>query len=236
MNDSDASNGTVMIEVADLGKSFSTPGGDIEVLHGVSLRIKAGERIAVVGTSGAGKTTLMHLLGGLDRPTSGDVLFEGESLFRLRGAELDAFRNSTVGFVFQFNQLLPEFSALENTMMPLLIGGARRSEALQKSTEMLHEVGLSHRLSHKPGALSGGEQQRVAIARALVCKPRLLLADEPTGNLDSNTSSEIMLLLNQLHQTHGLTMIIVTHNQALANSLDRTLRIEDGIVAGDNLN
>ena len=236
MNDSDASNGTVMIEVADLGKSFSTSGGDIEVLHGVSLRIRAGERIAVVGTSGAGKTTLMHLLGGLDRPTSGDVLFEGDSLFRLRGAELDAFRNRTVGFVFQFNQLLPEFSALENTMMPLLIGGFKRSEAYKKATAMLVEVGLSHRLSHKPGALSGGEQQRVAIARALVCKPRLLLADEPTGNLDSNTSGEIMLLLNQLHQTHGLTMIIVTHNQALANSLDRTLRIEDGIVAGDNLN
>ncbi len=237
MSDGGVSNvGQAMIEVSDLGKNFTTPGGVIEVLRGVNFRICAGERIAVVGTSGAGKTTLMHILGGLDRPSSGDVIFEGENLFALRGAELDAFRNRTVGFVFQFNQLLPEFSALENTMMPLLIGGVKRSIARQTATAMLQEVGLGHRLTHKPGALSGGEQQRVAIARALVCKPRLLLADEPTGNLDSGTSDEIMQLLNQLHRTHGLTMIIVTHNNPLANSLDRILRIEDGILAGDNLN
>ncbi|MCK4503482.1 MAG: ABC transporter ATP-binding protein [Desulfuromonadales bacterium] len=227
---------SALIEVINLGKSFTTPGGVIEVLRGIDLRICAGERIAVVGTSGAGKTTLMHILGGLDRPTSGDVLYAGESLFKLRGADLDAFRNHTVGFVFQFNQLLPEFSALENAMMPLLIGGFSRAAAVKKATVMLQEVGLGHRLTHKPGALSGGEQQRVAIARALVCEPRLLLADEPTGNLDSHTSDEIMLLLNQLHRTRGLTLVIVTHNQSLANSLDRTLLIEDGILAGDNLN
>ncbi|MCD6581711.1 MAG: ABC transporter ATP-binding protein [Desulfuromusa sp.] len=225
-----------LIEVSGLGKEFTTPGGIIEVLRDINLKICTGERVAVVGTSGAGKTTLMHILGGLDRPTSGDVLFEGDSLFALRGAELDAFRNRTVGFVFQFHQLLPEFTALENVAMPLLIGGIRRSEASRKATEILQEVGLGHRLTHKPGALSGGEQQRVAIARALIRAPRLLLADEPTGNLDSRISDEIMQLLNRMHQSRGLTMIIVTHNISLANSLDRTLRIEDGILAGDNLN
>lgn len=229
-------NEKAMIEVSELGKSFITPGGTIEVLRGINLRICAGERVAVVGTSGAGKTTLMHILGGLDHPTSGDILFEGENLFALRGAELDAFRNRTVGFVFQFHQLLPEFTALENVMMPLLIGGSRRTDAAQKASAILAEVGLEHRLTHKPGALSGGEQQRVAIARALIREPRLLLADEPTGNLDSHISDEIMLLLNRMHRIRGLTMIIVTHNIALANSLDRTLRIEDGILAGDNLN
>lgn len=229
-------NERALIEVSGLGKQFTTPGGTIEVLRDINLKICAGERVAVVGTSGAGKTTLMHILGGLDRPTSGDVKFEGDSLFALRGAELDAFRNRTVGFVFQFHQLLPEFSAMENVAMPLLIGGIKRSEASRKATEILEEVGLGHRLTHKPGALSGGEQQRVAIARALIREPRLLLADEPTGNLDSRISDEIMQLLNRMHQTRGLTMIIVTHNIALAKSLDRTLRIEDGILAGDNLN
>ena len=229
-------NERAMIEVSELGKKFSTSGGIIDVLRGVNLKICAGERVAVVGTSGAGKTTLMHILGGLDRPTSGDVLFEGDSLFSLRGAELDAFRNRTVGFVFQFHQLLPEFTALENVTMPLLIGGIGRIEASRKATEILKEVGLGHRLTHKPGALSGGEQQRVAVARALVREPRLLLADEPTGNLDSQTSDEIISLLNKMHQGRGLTMIIVTHNTTLANSLDRTLRIEDGILAEDNLN
>ncbi|MCK5826086.1 MAG: ABC transporter ATP-binding protein [Desulfuromusa sp.] len=229
-------NKPALIEVSSLGKSFTTPGGVIEVLHGVNLKICAGERVAVVGTSGAGKTTLMHILGGLDHPTAGEVLFEGNSLFALKGADLDAFRNRTVGFVFQFHQLLPEFTALENVMMPLLIGGVMRSTAVQKATEILTEVGLQKRLTHKPGALSGGEQQRVAIARALICEPRLLLADEPTGNLDSRISDEIMQLLNMMHQTRGLTMVIVTHNVLLANSLDRTLRIEDGVVVGDELN
>jgi len=227
---------SALIEVSSLGKSFMTPGGVIEVLREVNLQICTGERVAVVGTSGAGKTTLMHILGGLDHPTTGEVLFEGDSLFALRGADLDAFRNRTVGFVFQFHQLLPEFTALENVMMPLLIGGVTRSTAMQKATEILTEVGLRKRLTHKPGALSGGEQQRVAIARALIREPRLLLADEPTGNLDSRISDEIMQLLNRMHQARGLTMVIVTHNTALANSLDRTLRIEDGVIAGDELN
>ena len=228
-------NKPALIDVSSLSKSFTTPGGVIEVLRGVNLKICSGERIAVVGTSGAGKTTLMHILGGLDHPTNGGVLFEGNSLFALRGADLDAFRNRTVGFVFQFHQLLPEFTALENVMMPLLIGGISRSIAVQRATEILTEVGLDKRLTHKPGALSGGEQQRVAIARALIREPRLLLADEPTGNLDSHISDEIMQLLNRMHQARGLTMVIVTHNISLANSLDRTLRIEDGVVTEDEL-
>ncbi len=229
-------NEQALIEVSGLGKKFTTPGGSIEVLREVNLKIYAGERIAVVGTSGAGKTTLMHILGGLDHPTTGEVLFEGSSLFALRGADLDNFRNRTVGFVFQFHQLLPEFTALENVMMPLLIGGVARTTAVQKATEILAEVGLEQRLNHKPGALSGGEQQRVAIARALIREPRLLLADEPTGNLDSRISAEIMQLLNRMHQARGLTMVIVTHNISLASSLDRTLHIEDGALIGDKLN
>ncbi len=229
-------NNPAIIEVSELNKNFTTPGGIIEVLRDINLKIYAGERIAVVGTSGAGKTTLMHILGGLDHPTTGEVLFEGNSLFALRGADLDDFRNRTVGFVFQFHQLLPEFTALENVMMPLLIGGVARIAAVQKATEILAEVGLEKRLTHKPGALSGGEQQRVAIARALIREPRLLLADEPTGNLDSRISAEIMQLLNRMHRARGLTMVIVTHNISLAGSLDRTLHIEDGALIEDKLN
>lgn len=225
-----------MIQVNHLEKQFMTPGGVIEVLRDINMHITTGERVAVMGTSGAGKTTLMHILGGLDQPTSGEVIFEGLSLSDLRGPALDAFRNQTIGFVFQFHQLLPEFSAVENVMMPLLISGCARLEAADKATTLLQEVGLGHRLTHKPGALSGGEQQRVAIARALVREPRLLLADEPTGNLDSGTSDEILALLNQMHQSRGLTMIIVTHNTPLATSLDRVLKLEDGVLVGDNLN
>lgn len=225
-----------LIEIRNLQKRFSTPGGEINVLTQVDAQIVAGERIAVVGTSGAGKTTLMHILGGLDQPSDGQVLFAGKDIFALRGMALDAFRNRTVGFVFQFHQLLPEFSALENVMMPLLIGGVSRPVATAKAEELLQEVGLGQRLHHKPGALSGGEQQRVAIARALVQEPQLLLADEPTGNLDSGTSDEIMQLLNRMHRSRGLTMIIVTHNRELAASLDRVLRMEDGRLVDDLLN
>lgn len=225
-----------LVTVHQLHKSFQTPGGVIEVLRGIDLQIKRSERVAVVGTSGAGKTTLMHILGGLDAPTSGEVRVEGESLFGLRGRALDAFRNRTVGFVFQFHQLLPEFSALENVMMPRLIAGETRKFASEKAAAILSEVGLAHRLTHKPGALSGGEQQRVAIARALVNEPQLLLADEPTGNLDTGTSDEILALLNRMHNSRGLTMVIVTHNLPLAAGLDRTLKIEDGVLAGDVLN
>ena len=225
-----------MLEIRELQKSFSTPRGTIEVLAGVNFSIAAGERLAIVGSSGAGKTTLMHIIGGLDQPTGGEVRFEGTALATLRDAELDRFRNQTIGFVFQFHQLLPEFTALENVMMPLLIGGLKRNEAAERAAALLAEVRLSERLSHKPGALSGGEQQRVAIARALVRDPRLLLADEPTGNLDSGTSDEILALLNRLHSTRGLTLIVVTHNTGLAGSLDRVLTIDDGALVSDVFN
>lgn len=225
-----------MIEVQNLCKNFATTGGEIRVLRDLNLKVADGERIAVVGRSGAGKTTLMHVLGGIDRPSSGQVLFDGEDVFALQGARLDEFRNRAVGFIFQFHQLLPEFTALENVMMPLLIGRVERKQAAEQASALLCEVGLGERLDHKPGALSGGEQQRVAIARALIRQPRLLLADEPTGNLDSRTSDEIMDLLDRLHRSRGLTMVIVTHNEDLAACLDRTLRMEDGLLASDILN
>jgi lipoprotein-releasing system ATP-binding protein len=225
-----------MIRISGLNKSFATVNGQLQVLRNVDLHVAVGQSIAVVGSSGAGKTTLMHIMGGLDHPTAGEVLFEEKNLFALKGAELDAFRNRTIGFVFQFHQLLPEFSALENVMMPLLIAGQSRKQARIPASELLIEVGLKDRLDHKPGALSGGEQQRVAIARALIQKPRLLLADEPTGNLDRRTSGEIFALLERLHSSHNLTMVIVTHNDQIAEQMDRVLRIEDGRLAADHLN
>jgi len=205
---------------------------DIEVLRGIDLAVAPGERVAIVGSSGAGKTTLMHILGGLDRPTRGTVSFAGRDLSLLRGPQLDAFRNQTVGFVFQFHQLLPEFSALENVMMPALIAGETRLSAGRSAEELLAEVGLGHRLAHKPGQLSGGEQQRVAMARALIRSPRLLLADEPTGNLDSATSDAIYELLQQLHQRHELTIVVVTHSEVLAGRMDRVIRMVDGLLEG----
>jgi lipoprotein-releasing system ATP-binding protein len=217
-----------LISVKGLSKRFATDLGVVEVLRDIDLQVHAGERIAVVGASGAGKTTLMHLLGGLDRPSAGSVFFEETDIFGYPPAQLDAFRNSTVGFVFQFHQLLPEFNALENVMMPARIARLPLAEARARAERLLAAVGLTHRLTHKPGQLSGGEQQRVAIARALVMSPRLLLADEPTGNLDSGTSGEIMALLDRLHAEYGLTMVIVTHSHALAGHLDRIVSMADG--------
>jgi lipoprotein-releasing system ATP-binding protein len=175
----------------------------------------------------------MHILGGLDRPSTGTVHFSGEEIFSFKGQMLDEFRNRTIGFVFQFNQLLPEFTALENVMMPALIARMSKEEAQTRATNLLGEVGLGHRLRHKPGELSGGEQQRTAIARALIMNPPLLLADEPSGNLDSATSAEILALLDGLHQARNLTMVIVTHSEALAKGLDRTVRVVDGRIAMD---
>jgi lipoprotein-releasing system ATP-binding protein len=219
-----------MITVAGLCKRFETDEGTIEVLRGIDLKVRAGERIAIVGASGAGKSTFMHLLGGLDRPSAGSVRFEGDEIFRFSSAQLDAFRNRTVGFVFQFHQLLPEFTALENAMLPARIARLPVGEARERAERLLHGVGLGHRLSHKPGQLSGGEQQRVAIARALVMGPRLLLADEPTGNLDSVTSAEILALLDRLHAECNLTLIVVTHSEMLAARMDRIVRMSDGSV------
>jgi lipoprotein-releasing system ATP-binding protein len=220
-----------LIQIAGVNKSFISGPGRVDVLHDINLVIGRGERVAIVGPSGAGKTTLMHILGGLDRPSTGTVHFAGEEIFSFKGQMLDEFRNRTIGFVFQFNQLLPEFTALENVMMPALIARLPKEEALARATTLLKEVGLGHRLRHKPGELSGGEQQRTAIARSLIMNPPLLLADEPSGNLDSVTSGEILALLDGLHQTRNLTMVVVTHSETLANRLDRIVRVIDGRIA-----
>lgn len=222
-----------LLEVLDLTKSYGAGETRVDVLKGVSLTVAEGETIALVGASGTGKSTLLHIMGTLDRPTSGNVLFEGEDVFRLGDAALASFRNRSIGFVFQFHHLLPEFTALENVMMPLLIGGVKRSEAAVPARELLAEVGLAHRLTHKPGELSGGEQQRVAIARSLVLSPKLLLADEPTGNLDMKTSDEVHETLDRIHRRLGVTLVIVTHNEKLASCMGRTVRLVDGRVVAD---
>ncbi len=217
-----------MIKVEHLNKSYGTEPNRVDVLNDVQLSVALGERLAVVGASGAGKTTLMHILGALDKPTSGSVSVEGQDVFALAGSDLDNFRNRTIGFVFQFNQLLPEFTALENVMMPGLIARLSDTEVVSRAEKVLDEVGLSHRLTHKPGQLSGGEQQRVAIARALVMEPKILLADEPTGNLDTHTSDGIYEVFQKLHASRNLTMVIVTHSEQLAERMDRIVRMEDG--------
>lgn len=219
---------TVLLEIRDLHKAFDLEGRRIEVLRGIDLTIEKGERIAVVGSSGAGKSTLLHMLGTLDRPSSGTVIFEGQDLFSLSASRLAAFRNRKIGFMFQFHHLLPEFTALENVMMPALIGRAGRKEAAQDARYWLEAVGLGERTAHRPGELSGGEQQRVALARALMTRPALLLADEPTGNLDSKTSDGIHALFEQINAEHGTAMLVVTHSQSLAGRMPRRLRMVDG--------
>ena len=218
------------LEVVDLYKSFGSGAARVEVLKGINLTVAAGETIALVGASGAGKSTLLHIIGALDRPTSGSVRYGGEDLFHRGDNALAVFRNRTIGFVFQFHHLLPEFTALENAMMPLLIAGTGKREAEVVAKELLVDVGLSHRLTHKSGELSGGEQQRVAIARALVGAPHLLLADEPTGNLDMKTSDEVHELLEHINKSRGITLIIVTHNERLAGRMGRTIHLADGKV------
>jgi len=216
------------VEVRQLHKSFRMGGEELRILKGVTLTVRRGEFLAIVGPSGVGKSTLLHVVGGLDRPTAGGVYYDGVEISGLPEGKLAAFRNRTVGFVFQFHHLLPEFSALENAMMPALIGRHRREEAAEKARGLLQRVGLADRLTHRPGELSGGEQQRVAIARALLLSPRVLLADEPTGNLDAKTGDSIFDLLRELNREQGLTVILVTHNEWLAGQTDRILRIADG--------
>jgi len=204
----------------------------VEVLRGVDLTFSRGEKAAIVGASGVGKTTLLHILGTLDRPTTGKVLYEGKDIYTLNEKDLALFRNREIGFVFQFHHLLPEFSALENTSMPCLIQGNPKREAVSRAEAILTLVGLKERLSHKPGELSGGEQQRVAVARALVLEPKVLLADEPTGNLDTKTGESVFDLLQELNQIRGVTLIVVTHNLKLAEKLSRQIQLIDGKALG----
>lgn len=199
-----------------------------QVLHGVSFDINAGELVAVVGSSGSGKSTLLHILGALDELTSGQIFFEGKEISAMSPSQHAELRNQDIGFVYQFHHLLADFSALENVMMPLLIGGMAVSQAEKKAKDMLDAVGVGHRLSHRPSELSGGERQRVAIARALVNDPKLVLADEPTGNLDHATALDIYDLMRSLNQTHQTAFLVVTHDQELANKLDRQMKMQDG--------
>ncbi len=217
-----------MIKVINLVKAFPMAGRELIVLKGISLEIKKGEFVAVVGASGAGKSTLLHIVGTLDRPTSGTVLFDGRDLFQMSEREQAEFRNNRIGFVFQFHHLLPEFTALENACLPALIQQRSKLEVEQEATKLLGEVGLGDRLHHKPGELSGGEQQRVAVARALMQKPDVVLADEPTGNLDTHTGEALFALLRELNKTHGTTFVIVTHNDKLSAQADRIIHMEDG--------
>ncbi len=217
-----------MIRALNLHKTYESDHRPLEVLRGINLEIQSGEKLAILGASGSGKSTLLHLLGTLDRPTSGQVLYEDRDIFALGERDLSRFRNRSIGFVFQFHHLIPMLTALENTQLPCMIAGVSRKEAGERARELLSQVGLSHRLGHRPSQLSGGEQQRVAIARALVLRPKVLLADEPTGNLDSQTGEEISKLLLSLGRTHSMTLIVVTHNEGLAAQLDRRILLSDG--------
>jgi lipoprotein-releasing system ATP-binding protein len=217
-----------MITVTGLHKSFPMGDQTVSVLKGIDLSILRGELIAVVGASGAGKSTLLHILGLLDRPTRGTVCFEGQNLCQLSEASQAEFRNKRIGFVFQFHHLLPEFTALENACMPALIQRREPDEVQEEALAILNEVGLGGRLHHKPGELSGGEQQRVAVARALLQKPDLVLADEPTGNLDTHTGDALFSLMRELNKGRGTTFVIVTHNDKLSSQADRILHMQDG--------
>jgi lipoprotein-releasing system ATP-binding protein len=224
-----------LVIIEDLKKSFQHMGRTLEVLKGIDLNIYAGQILAIVGQSGAGKSTLLHCMGTLDLPSSGRIRLGGEELTTMSGSRLAAVRNRDIGFVFQFHHLLPEFTALENVMVPGLIQGRSRREMQKRAESLLEEVGLSNRASHRPGELSGGEQQRVAVARALALDPKLVLADEPTGNLDSATSDAIHDLFFQINREHGTTIIVVTHNPAFAESMPRVVRMRDGRVEIDDV-
>ncbi|GIX46415.1 MAG: lipoprotein-releasing system ATP-binding protein LolD [Candidatus Tectimicrobiota bacterium] len=221
----------MLIEAEDVHKHFVLHKTRVDVLRGVSLQVAAGEMVAILGPSGAGKSTLLHLLGGLDRPSRGTIRFGGVDLFQLSDEELADFRNRRIGFVFQFHHLLPEFSALENTMMPALIQRRPRHEALHAARQLLTNVGLGDRLHHRPGELSGGEQQRVAVARALINRPDVVIADEPTGNLDRATGQAMQKLLRRLNEELGQTFVIATHDQEFAAHMDRAIVLVDGQVS-----
>ena len=224
-----------LVIIEGLKKSFQHMGRTLDVLKGIDLNIYSGQILAIVGQSGAGKSTLLHCMGTLDLPSSGRIRLGGEELTTMSGSRLAAVRNRDIGFVFQFHHLLPEFTALENVMVPGLIQGRSRRDMTKRAEALLEEVGLSNRASHRPGELSGGEQQRVAVARALALDPKLVLADEPTGNLDSATSDAIHDLFFQINREHGTTIIVVTHNPAFAESMPRVVRMRDGRVEIDDV-
>ncbi|HAJ91434.1 MAG TPA: lipoprotein-releasing ABC transporter ATP-binding protein LolD [Gammaproteobacteria bacterium] len=217
-----------VLECRQLGKTFGEGEVALNILHDVDFTVSAGERIAITGTSGSGKSTLLHLLGGLDEPTSGDVSITGQPLASLSSVQLGRLRNRTLGFVYQFHHLLPEFTATENVAMPLLIRGVRSAEAREQAESLLVRVGLSARTSHKPGEMSGGERQRAAIARALVTKPACVLADEPTGNLDRQNAEQVYALMLELNQELGTSLLVATHDPLIAERMDRVVRLEDG--------
>ena len=215
-----------MLRATNIHKRF----GEIEVLKGINIHVREGEIVSIVGASGAGKSTLLHILGSLDKPDVGEIEIDGNPMVQLNKKKLADFRNKQIGFVFQFHNLLPEFTALENVCIPAYIGGAGRAEATAKAQQLLDMLGLSQRMSHKPSQLSGGEQQRTAVARALVNDPKIIFADEPSGNLDSQSAEELHQLFFELRERLNKTFIIVTHNQHLANLADRKLTIQDGVI------
>lgn len=222
-----------LVQVRNLTRIYEGRVEQVTVFRNLDMDVARGEMVAVVGASGAGKSTLLHLIGGLDRATSGSVKIGEFDITKSGELDLASFRNRRIGFVFQFHHLLPEFSALENVMMPLLISGRSKRDAAIKAAELLQRAGLKDRIDHRPGELSGGEQQRASIARALVCEPQLLLADEPTGNLDQRTGQDVLRLIQKLQVEEHLTAIIVTHNETIASSCDRILRLEDGRLLQD---
>lgn len=217
-----------LYKFSDVGKKFSGPGENLEIFKNINLIVEEGESLAIVGASGSGKSTLLHLMGALDTPSTGTVSFDGRDMALMRPDQQAAFRNRTLGFVFQFHHLLPEFSALENVAMPAVIGGARRADAMPEARAMLERVGLGQRAESKIATLSGGERQRVAIARAVFLRPRVLLADEPTGNLDEGTGQQVSDLMNELNRELGMTLVVVTHNLELAARMHRTLELKAG--------
>ena len=220
-----------MIEIKSITKSF----GSLQVLKGIDLSIDKGEIVSIVGPSGAGKTTLLQIIGTLDRPDTGDIIIDGTNVEQLSTDKLSVFRNQHIGFVFQFHQLLPEFTAIENVMIPAYIAGKSQSAAKKRATELLEFMGLTDRASHKPNQLSGGEKQRVAVARALVNEPFVILADEPSGSLDSKNKAELHQLFFDLREKYGMTFIIVTHDEGLAQLTDRTIRLKDGQIVGETI-
>jgi len=225
-----AKSNQILLSAHHLTKVYYGRAEDVVVLDHLDMEVNEGEMVAIVGASGAGKSTLLHLLGGLDRPSSGSLKIGEFDIAKSAELDLARFRNERIGFIFQYHHLLPEFSALENVMMPLLIGGGRKREVSMRAHDLLKRVGLDHRADHQPGELSGGEQQRVALARALISSPSLLLADEPTGNLDQKTGEEVYLLIRRMQIEEQLSAIIVTHNERLAATCDRVMRLENGRV------